>query len=57
MKLFQVATIAETKGRAKELTDTFRGMMEPAWLLSYPVIPFEQLTLDTLLPTPQAANT
>jgi hypothetical protein len=32
-------------------------MMEPAWQLSYPVIPFEELTLDTLLLTSQAANT
>jgi len=50
MKLFQVATVTETKGRATELADTFRGMMDPAWLPAYPVIPFEELTLSALVP-------
>jgi hypothetical protein len=28
-----------------------RAMMEPTWLRAYPVIAFEDLTLETLLPT------
>ena len=50
IKLFKVATITETKGRAAELVDTFRGMMEPAWLRAYPVVPLEALSLEVLLP-------
>ena len=55
MKAFRVATVTETKPRAKALAATFRGMMEPAWLLSYPVIPFEELGLEALLPPSPAA--
>src|SRR5262249_13821679 len=50
MKSFRVVTVTETKGRAKELIETFRSMMEPAWLPWYPVIPFEELTLQALVP-------
>lgn len=57
MKLFQVATVTETKGRAKELANTFRGMMEPAWLLSYPVIAFEDLALEALISTGATTRT
>jgi hypothetical protein len=51
MKMFQVATVTETKRRATELANTFRTMMEPAWLRAYPVIAFEDLTIEALLPS------
>jgi len=50
MKVFRVATITETRGRAKGLTDEFRAMMPATWLTAYPVIAFEDLTLRTLIP-------
>jgi hypothetical protein len=50
IKLFKVATICETKGRATELANTFRGMMEPAWSRAYPVTGLEDLTLEALMP-------
>ena len=50
MKMFRVATITETRGRADGLASEFRGMMQPAWLAAYPVIAFEDLVLETLLP-------
>jgi hypothetical protein len=50
MKRFRVATITETRGRAQGLVDEFRGMMRPEWLAAYPVIAFEDLTLEALMP-------
>lgn len=50
MKLFRVATITETRGRAQGLTEEFRAMMPPAWFAAYPVIAFEDLTLERLMP-------
>lgn len=50
MKVFRVATITETRGRADGLAAEFRTMMPPAWLAAYPVIPFEDLTIETLMP-------
>jgi hypothetical protein len=50
MKVFRVATITETRGRAKGLADEFRTMMPAAWLAAYPVIAFEDLTIQTLMP-------
>jgi hypothetical protein len=50
MKVFRVATITETRGRAKGLSAEFRSMMPTAWLAAYPVIAFEDLTLQTLMP-------
>jgi len=50
MKLFRVATITETRGRADGLGAEFRGMMPVAWLVAYPVIALENLTLECLMP-------
>lgn len=50
MKVFRVATITETRGRAEGLLSEFRSMMAPAWLTAYPVIAFEDLTLERLMP-------
>jgi hypothetical protein len=50
MKVFRVATVTETRGRAKGLADEFRTMMPAAWLGAYPVIAFEDLTIQTLMP-------
>jgi hypothetical protein len=50
MKVFRVATITETRGRADGLASEFRGMMQAAWLAAYPVIAFEDLKLETLMP-------
>jgi protein involved in plasmid replication-relaxation len=50
MKVFRVATITETRGRANGLASEFRAMMSPAWLSAYPVIAFEDLTLEALMP-------
>jgi hypothetical protein len=50
MKVFRVATITETRGRAEELANTFRSMMQANWLPAYPVIAFQDLTLEKLMP-------
>jgi len=50
MKVFRVATITETRGRADGLAAEFREMMQPAWRAAYPVIAFEDLKLETLMP-------
>jgi hypothetical protein len=50
MKVFRVATITETRGRADGLTGEFREIMQPAWLAAYPVISIENLTLKALMP-------
>lgn len=50
MKVFRVATVTESRGRAQSLADEFRSMMAPAWLEAYPVIAFEDLTLERLMP-------
>ena len=50
MKTFRVATITETRGRARSLAEEFRAMMPVAWLAAYPVIAVEDLTIATLLP-------
>jgi hypothetical protein len=50
MKIFRVATITETRGRAEGLAAEFRAMMPAAWLAAYPVIAFEDLTLESLIP-------
>ena len=50
MKVFRVATITETSGRAEGLAGEFRSMMPATWLPAYPVISFENLTLERLMP-------
>jgi hypothetical protein len=50
MKTFRVATVAETRGRARGLADEFKSMMPPAWLPAYPVVEFAELTIETLMP-------
>ena len=50
MELFRVATITETRGRAEGLRKEFEMMMPAAWLVAYPVIAFEDLTLERLMP-------
>jgi hypothetical protein len=50
MKVFRVATITETRGRADGLAAEFQAMMPAAWLAAYPVIAFEDLTLERLVP-------
>jgi hypothetical protein len=50
MKVFRVATITETRGRAQSLAAEFRSMMPAAWLAAYPVLGFEDLTLERLMP-------
>jgi Replication-relaxation len=50
MKVFRVATITETRGRADGLAAEFQAMMPAAWLAAYPVIAFEDLTLERLMP-------
>jgi Replication-relaxation len=50
IKLFRVATITESRGRAHGLAEEFRGMMPPTWFAAYPVIAFEDLTLELLMP-------
>jgi protein involved in plasmid replication-relaxation len=50
MKVFRVATVTKTRRRAEELSREFRGMMPAAWLAAYPVIAFEDLTLEALMP-------
>jgi hypothetical protein len=50
MKVFRVATITETRGRAEGLSAEFRSMMPAAWLAAYPVIAFGDLTLERLMP-------
>jgi hypothetical protein len=50
MKVFRVATVTESRGRADGLAVEFRRMMQPAWLAAYPVIAFEDLKLETLMP-------
>jgi hypothetical protein len=50
MKVFRVATITETRGRAQGLADEFKTMMPPAWVAAYPVIAFDDLTIAALMP-------
>jgi hypothetical protein len=50
MKLFRVATITETRGRAHGLAEEFRAMMPQGWIAAYPVIAFEDLTLERFMP-------
>jgi protein involved in plasmid replication-relaxation len=50
MKIFRVATVTETRGRAEGLSSEFRTMMPAAWLAAYPVIAFQDLTLQALMP-------
>jgi hypothetical protein len=50
MKVFRVATITGTRGRAEGLAAEFKRMMQPAWLAAYPVIAYDDLTLHTLMP-------
>ena len=50
MKVFRVATVTETRGRAQSLAAEFRALMPPAWLAAYPVLAFEDLTLERLMP-------
>ena len=50
MKVFRVATITETRGRAEGLCAEFGAMMPATWLPAYPVIPFEDLTIERLIP-------
>jgi len=50
MKVFRVATITETRGRAEGLRSEFGSMMPAAWMPAYPVIAFEDLTLKALMP-------
>lgn len=50
MKVFRVATITRTRGRAEELAKEYRDILQPAWLAAYPVIAFWDLTLERLMP-------
>ena len=50
MKSFKVATVTETRGRGSSLAAEFSSMMSDAWLAAYPVIAFEDLTLEALMP-------
>lgn len=50
MKVFRVATITETRGRAQSLASEFRAMMPVGWLAAYPVIAFEDLSLEAVMP-------
>jgi hypothetical protein len=50
MKVFRVATITETRGRAQALAVELRTLMPAAWLAAYPVLAFEDLTLERLMP-------
>jgi len=50
IKIFRVATVTETLGRAQGLAEEFKAMMPTAWLAAYPVIAFEDLTLERLMP-------
>jgi hypothetical protein len=50
MKAFRVATVTETRGRADGLAAEFRAMMQPSWLLAYPVLSLPELTLEALMP-------
>jgi len=50
MKVFRVATVTETRGRAEALTVEFRAMKPAAWVTAYPVIAIEDLTLGALMP-------
>ena len=50
MKSFRVAIITETRGRANGLREEFRAMMPASWFAAYPVVAFEDLTLQSLMP-------
>ena len=50
MKVFRVATITETRGRADSLAAEYKTMMPAAWLAAYPVMAFEDLGIDRLTP-------
>lgn len=50
MEVFRVATITETRGRAEGLRKEFETMMPAGWLAAYPVIAFEDLAFNRLLP-------
>jgi hypothetical protein len=50
MKVFRVATITETRGRARSLAAEYRAMMPAGWLAAYPVTAFEDLTIESLMP-------
>jgi hypothetical protein len=52
MKSFHVITVTQTRGRAKELQDGLRHLIPTAPMQrAYRFIPFEDLTLEALLPT------
>ena len=50
MKAFRVATVTETRGRAEDLAAEFRSMMPAHWAAAYPVVAFEDLSLEVLVP-------
>lgn len=50
MKAFRVLTATETRRRAGELAEEFATMMRTDWLAAYPVIAFEDITLERLMP-------
>jgi len=50
MKVFRVLTLTETRGRAQSLAAEYRAMMPAGWLAAYPVIAFEDLKIESLMP-------
>jgi hypothetical protein len=50
MKAFRVVTVAETRGRAASLAADFKTLMPETWWRAYPVVAFEDLTLETIVP-------
>jgi hypothetical protein len=55
MQSFIVATVTETRSRAEELRKDLQPLVPPAARHAYLFIPFEDLTLTSLLPK-AAAN-
>jgi hypothetical protein len=50
MKSFVVATVTQTRSRAKELRRDLHPLIPRAAREAYPFIPFEDLTLTSLVP-------
>jgi len=50
MDFFRVATVTATRGRADGLAAEFKSMMPARWAAAYPVIAFDDLTLERLAP-------
>lgn len=50
MKAFRVLTATMTSRRANELANEYATMMRPDWLVGYPVVALQDLTLERLMP-------